>query len=421
MTDPRPTVGVDDIAELRSLLRRHDVAARRVALATIATWRATDLDRLGARAVLEAAGGAYPVVAAAHGDPAELLARLLWDAPHDVAVADVVRVSLVAGERTRRALVHLLAIRGGLEGLAGLEVLLGPDADTSTLPAATTALLDPLLLHPERDRVVRLCTSLVGVRGWTWHSCELLERLLAPSTDAIDRSTLDALAVEVDRVVADLVDACDRASRHGRSSGDSARVERESLARLVGLLGVIETLDATARAGWIPTTVLRLLGSADPRVSAMGVARRVLVGAPVASERIAFVGRDPLARVELARAVDGTFASLQLGDGFGRVALREGELVELLVDPTELARVPDEIEHVATQRVGPAGASTVDLYRFRLGSPHWSAARGWMIGAAGAFTGTSYLAEDECTLAEHVATIHAALTDWPGDGAAGAA
>ncbi len=93
-------------------------------------------------------------------------------------------------------------------------------------------------------------------------------------------------------------------------------------------------------------------------------------------------------------------------------------LTRWLAQVTELGRAPDEIEFLGERTMG---AEAVHLFRFRMHAPHWSSARGWMIGAAGAFTYSCYAAEDECSLEEHVAEMRTTLADWPDRRADGAA
>jgi hypothetical protein len=431
-----PAIGLDDVAELRALLRRRDIAARRVGLALLGSWSAEDLDVIGARAVLEAAGGSYPSLPGEHGHPAELLAQLLWARPDTVPVADVLRVFVVAGERARRALLHLLALRGDDDGMRALEGIVGCDTPAELLPAPTTPLLDPLLEHPDRERVTGLLITLLARQGWTWHAAGLLAQLETrnPST-ATERTAV--LAAVTEQVLA-LVDACNRAALGDPRSGDPARGERESLCTLVVLLDVLDELYPDRALG-------AMLGSADPRVAALGAARLLVRGAPVAPERLELIARDPMARADLHDGVAGTAAAPVLDelDELGDVAVHEGVLVRWLADVTELGRAPDEIEHVTTVVLatgptdtsgvaGPSAAASAEpvaeptgeplhLYRFRMNAPHWSSARGWMVGVSGAHTYSCYAAEDECDVAGHVRAVLTALADWPDRRADGAA
>lgn len=433
MRRPRhPTIGLDDVAELRSLLRRRDVAARRVGLALLRSWSAQDLDVVGARAVLEAAGGSYPSLPGEHDHPAELLATLLWGRPDTVPVIDVVRVIVVAGERARRALLHLLALRGDDEGLSGLESLVSAGTPVELLPTPTTPLLDPLLAHPRRDRVTSLLVELLTRPGWTWHAAGLLARLESTDPSSAERrgDVLEAVTTQV----LTLVDVCNRASLGDPRTGDPARSEREALATLVVVLDVLPELDAS-------TALAALLGSADPRVAALGATRLLARGAPVAPERLELIARDPLARADLHDGTAGTpaLAALARLDRLDDVAVHEGVLVRWLADVTELGRAPDEVEHVATvalaaptdsaepdeldvpRAVGSSVPEVLHLYRFRMNAPHWSSARGWMIGVAGAHTYSCYAAEDECDLDGHVRAVLTALAEWPDRRADGAA
>lgn len=427
-----PAIGLDDVAELRALLRRRDIAARRVGLALLGSWSAEDMDVIGARAVLEAAGGSYPSLPGEHEHPAELLARLLWARPSTVPVADVLRVFVVAGERARRALLHLLALRGDEDGMRALEAIVGCDTPAELLPAPTTPLLDPLLEHPDRERVTGLLVALLARHGWTWHAAGLLAQLetRSPST-ATERAAM--LAAVTEQVLV-LVDACNRAAIGDPRSGDPARGERESLCTLVVLLDVLAELEPDQALG-------AMLGSADPRVAALGAARMLVRGAPVAPERLELIARDPMARADLHDGLAGTAAARALDElsQLDDVTLNEGVLVRWLADVTELGRAPDEIEHVATvmlatgptdtpRAAGPGAAAGAEpagellhLYRFRMNAPHWSSARGWMIGVSGAHTYSCYAAEDECDVAGHVRAVLTALADWPDRRADGAA
>jgi hypothetical protein len=406
-------MGIDDVAELRALFRRADPVARRLGLALLADREASELDASSARAVLEAAGGAYARLEGEPADPAEEFARLLWDAPHLVDPSDVLRVHLVAGARARRALVGLLALRGGTEGLAALEVVLGPDADPGAVPAPTTPLLEPLLVHDDPERVARLLAVLLGRPAWRWHAADLLGRLAG--TGRLGPGALEAVRGALGEALGDLVTTCDAGAAAGdgtgHGTGDAARSARATLRALTRLLpsvrepGVCAVLDLA---------VARMLGSADPVVAALAVAERVRTGEPVAPERCALLARDPLARVELSEAFGDAIAGFGPADPhYGDVALHEGRLVRFLAGATELGRAPDEVEHLGEHRVGDDRAGSVHLFRFRLRAPHWSSARGWMVGASGAFTSTLYEAEDERTPAGHVAALAAESERWP--------
>ena len=409
---PEPAVGLDDVAELRSILRRPDVAARRVGLALLRTWSDLDLDATGARAVLEASGGAYPAIDGDPEHPGELLVQLLWGHPQLVAVPDLLRVYLIADERTRRGLLHLLAIRGGDEGLAGLEHLFGQHSPDELLPVPTEPLLEPLLSHPESSRVTRLLSAALAQPGWTWHAADLLRRMDAARHGDVEtrRDLLDAASSSAQA----LVESCNRSMASKDRQQDPARSAREALASLLRLLDDLEDLDQHE-------LLLGLLSSADPRVGAMGAARLVARGVPIAPERTGLISRDPVARADLHDELRSLKALDPENPELDGVELAEGELTRWLAGVTELGRAPDEMEFVTSVSGAGSGPGPFHLFRFRVRSPHWSAARGWMIGVGGACTASCYVAEDEGSPAHHVSTVQSALDDWPDRRADGAA
>jgi hypothetical protein len=223
---------------------------------------------------------------------------------------------------------------------------------------------------------------------------------------------------------------CNRAALGDPRAGDPVRTERAALVAIVRLLDTLDDVDQRA-------ALLHLLGSSDPRLAALGAARLVRRGEPVAPERLALIARDPVARADLhdgiaTKGPAGPAADVAWADD---VEVHEGRMVRWLADVTELGRAPDEIEHVtvvrlpddpSVRRTHPSmahlrGANVLFVFRFRMHAPHWSSARGWMIGVAGAHTSTAYRAEDECSVAEHVQDILDALAEWPDRRADGAA
>jgi len=423
-------IGVDEVAELRALLRRRDVAARQLAMAMLGDWSERPLDAVGGRAVLEAASGTYPSVARDTRHPAEALARLLWAQPELVPVGDVLRVFVISGDRARRAFLHLLALRADDEGLRGLEFLLGLDGPDDLLPVPTAPLLDPMLVHPDVTRLVALFVALASRRGWTWHAVALLHQLqLEGRLGAEHRSRIvSGLSRLVDRTV----DACDRATgvtSDGVEAVDRSRADRERLAVIARLLVALPDPAALA-------PLYRMLGSADPRVSVIGVVALVQRRAEVGSDRFELLARDPSALAALHDGLAAVDATCLIPERYLEPeVLAQAELVRWLSSVTELGRAPDEIEPIATHQVRVDGAddglggtsgvydAQVHLFRFRMRSPHWSHARGWMVGTAGEWTYSCYAAEDEQSLDDHIESVRLAAAQWPdapgGGGGAG--
>jgi hypothetical protein len=70
-------------------------------------------------------------------------------------------------------------------------------------------------------------------------------------------------------------------------------------------------------------------------------------------------------------------------------AFAESEMVDWLTYPTELSRVPDEIELMAVvPEAHEEGPGDTYVFRFRTLPPHWAAKKGWTAGVAGPFLRT---------------------------------
>jgi hypothetical protein len=111
-----------------------------------------------------------------------------------------------------------------------------------------------------------------------------------------------------------------------------------------------------------------------------------------------------------------------------QAAFAEAEMVRWLVYPTELGRVPDQIELkkvVSIDAGGKDGALDYYLFRFRTLPGHWAAKDGWMAGVAGPFlrkdaptteaqgdTFSEFERWDSRTPAEHVGDVRELLDEW---------
>ncbi|CAN5591728.1 hypothetical protein BH10ACT3_BH10ACT3_04990 [soil metagenome] len=416
-----PVIGVDEVAELRSLLRRRDIAARQLALGILATWSGEHLDQVGGRAVLEAASGRYPSVARDTSHPAETLARMLWAQPRLVPVGDVLRVFIISGERSRRAFLHLLALRGDDDGLRGLEFLLGPDGPSDLIPVPTTPLLDPILDHPDVTRLVPMFVALGHRPGWTWHVAGLLHELQIHGR--LNGDERAEVVQGLGTLVSHSVDACDRMVVEDRRDHvdtlDGSRTDRERVSSLAKLL-----VSMPGDASLAP--LFRMLSSADPRVSAVGAVALVERRQPVGSDRFEMLARDPAALSTLYRGLAALDATCLIPERYLEPELlAQADLVRWLSNITELGRAPDEIEPIASRQVRIDGAddglggrtgvydAEVHLFRFRMRAPHWSHARGWMIGTAGEWTYSCYAAEDAQSLDDHIESVRMAASRWP--------
>lgn len=413
------------VEELRAQLRCADARLRASAVARLRSWQGRLLEPSAAEQVLRAATAAYPWVAEVPDDVGELLVQLLWSDPSQVDPRRVQHTYPLCAERARRALLHLLALRVDEDAVQVVSELIDLDGPWDLLPVPTDDLLRPLLDAPGVERLAQPLVLVAWRRGWAGHVADLLVGMLRRGL--LDDGAREAVAAGLAPFAEGLLDTCNRCASVPSTRGDLSRVDRRRLGSLLPLF-------TRLRVGGGPHPVLRrALASADPRVAAMAVVEMARSGAVVAEERVALVAKDPEARTLL---VDGLAA---LGRQFavplaasGERSLAEGELVRWLASETQMGIAPDEVEHrgcvVAPQQWGHG---VVHVFAFRVRPPHWSAERGWMLGAVGpydpsaelhprrrvGFTAFSlYLPEDDAPLVEHVAAMAEALAaDLPGE------
>jgi hypothetical protein len=413
------------IEEVRAQLRCADAQLRASAVARLRSWQGRPLEPSAADQVLRAAAAAYPWVAEVSDDVGELLVQLLWSAPAQVDPRRVQHTYPLCAERTRRAMLHLLALRVDEDAVDVVGELLDLDGPWDLLPVPTEDLLHPLLDAPGVQRLAEPLVLVAWRRGWSAHVADLLHGML--QRGLLDDGARAAVAAGLAPLAEGLLDTCNRCTAVPSTRGDLSRVDRRRLGSLLPLF-------TRLRVGDGPHPVLRrALASADPRVAAMAVVEMARSGAVVADERVALVAKNPEARAVL---VDG-FAAI--GRQFavpltvsGERSLAEGELVRWLASETQLGIAPDEVEHRGCV-VAPRqwGHGIVQVFAFRVRPPHWSAERGWMLGAVGPYDPSAelhprrrggfaayslYLPEDDGPLAEHVAAMAEALAaDLPGE------
>jgi hypothetical protein len=426
-TDGVPLCGAH-VEELRAQLRCADPELRAVAVRRLRAWRGRPLGPGAVEQVLRAATVAYPWVAAVGDDVGELLVQLLWSAPGEVDPRKVQHTYPLCAERARRALLHLLALRGDAEALEVVGQLLDLDGHWDLLPVPTEDLLTPLLEAPGVERLAQPLVLVAWRRGWSPHVADLLTGMLRRGL--LDEEASRAVAGGLAPLVEGLLDTCNRCTAVPPARGDLSRVDRR---RLAALLPVFTRLGA---AGGEPHPVLRrALASADPRVAALAVLEMARSGAIVADERVALVARDPEARAVLVAGLAALGRQFALPAAVSdERSLAEAEMVRWLASETQLGVAPDEVEHRGCVAAPPQwGQGVLHVFAFRVRPPHWSAERGWMLAAVGPYDPSAelhpragegfaafslYLSEDGGTLGAHVLAMAEALAaDLPGEAA----
>ncbi len=341
-------------------------------------WKGRVLADDAALKVLAGTTTSYPWVHNVVDDVGEHLVELLLRDPHQVPVAEVERAYSLCSDRARRGLLRLLALRGDDAGVEALTHLVGSDGPWDLLPVPSEDLLVPILSARSAGRLAVPLASVAWRRGWAQHCADMLFEIrldgkLPVSDERLVAETLEPLLV-------DLVDSCNRAVVVRDSGSDVSRVDRRALDALLPTVALFPS----AHAGRV---LQRALGSADPRVSAMALSVMIRRNLPVAEDRVEIICRDPEARSILLRGLEEIewHTSVPLLHG-SAASVGEAALVSWLASDPQLGVAPDEIEFRESLPAPRAwGAGELRVYAFRLRSPHWSAERGWMIGAVGPF------------------------------------
>jgi hypothetical protein len=133
----------------------------------------------------------------------------------------------------------------------------------------------------------------------------------------------------------------------------------------------------------------RALNYSDPRLKFFAIASLLRLGKEIPSEEIAAVAaeaetRNWLYQMLLERRQGSLFPKKYLT----QAAFAASDMVNWLTYPTELGRVPDEIELMKVVPIDtglPGGIYDYYLFRFRTHAPHRAAKDGWMAGVSGPF------------------------------------
>jgi hypothetical protein len=148
----------------------------------------------------------------------------------------------------------------------------------------------------------------------------------------------------------------------------------------------------------------------DPRLKHFALVSLLRLGKPAAKKHVEEVARHAEMRSELYIALKQLGKSSLFPEKFRtQRSFAEADMVNWLVYPTELNRVPDEIELMKVVIVDtglPDGVYDYYLFRFRTKEPHWAAKDGWMAGVSG-----PYLRKDQPTT-EALGDTFSTFTKW---------
>lgn len=160
--------------------------------------------------------------------------------------------------------------------------------------------------------------------------------------------------------------------------GDGPRaLELEYLVDVLGHLPIAESESALRRALALPEPGLKYF-------AASGLIRS---GREVPDAALASIAAEPAWRVPLYETLAAAGQRARFPAKFGtQEALAASEMCRWLAYPTELGRVPDEIELLkVVTRPGDHGPVDYYVFRFRTRPPHWAAKDGWLRGVAGGY------------------------------------
>lgn len=400
-------VAETELSEVRLLLRQPHLAARRVAVGIISSWDADSLLSVDPLELLAAATERFPCIAHEASRPTEQLAKLLWSRPHSVSTAAVVDSVLQADQHARWAMIRLLVLRQDSQGVQAIQFLLSMDGFVDVLTPPSYAVFDPLLQYSsaeDHEHLLDLSALAQGFAellirpGWTCQIAAFLQQVQQGGRldGTAGRQVLATASALASTIVAD----CNAAI--------GQRLAVESGADALQTLTCLASLLASFHRPGEHSPLYRMLGSADPLVSVIGVVALTDCGMKVGSDRIEMLARDPRTLSPLFHALDdlGEAGIIPLKYRTSR-NLALSELVEWLSEESELGRPPDEIEWLGTWN-----EDDLELFRFRVSAPHWSYQRGWIVGVAGAWTHSCYFAVDEMTTEEHIHNLQLAVENW---------
>lgn len=185
--------------------------------------------------------------------------------------------------------------------------------------------------------------------------------------------------------------------------------------------------------GYFPTNDVKTeLGSAltylDLKLKYFAVTSLLRLGEDVDASHILDVARSAEMRNFLYNELEKLELELYPEAYKTQKAFAESEMVNWLVYPTELGRVPDEIELMKVVEIDTGtrdGVIEYYVYRFRTFEPHWAAEYGWVAGVSGPFilkdapstvaygdTFSSFEPWDCMSPEEHVGNIQEIINRW---------
>jgi len=199
-------------------------------------------------------------------------------------------------------------------------------------------------------------------------------------TEAVARSTPQL--VEAYQPLADQLRPAQQATGVAWMWEDDYRDRRARAALLLDLFGYCPP-------AFVESKLREALNFADAILKYFAIVSLLRLGKTVSAEDISAVAaraetRNWLYQFLQNQKQEGLFPKKFLT----QAAFAESDMVNWLVYPTELGRVPDEIELMKVVPIDTGLAGGIYdyyLFRFRTLEPHWAAKNGWIAGVSGPF------------------------------------
>ena len=203
----------------------------------------------------------------------------------------------------------------------------------------------------------------------------------------------------------------------------------ESYSELRFDAGLMLDLLAYFPASKVEPSLQEALDFRDPRLKFFAIASLLKLGKQIDAKHIADVASHAEMRNFLFKSLQKHGRSALYPAKFKtQAAFAESDMVNWLTYPTELGRVPDEIELMKVVPIDtglPGGIYEYCLFRFRTHEPHWAAKDGWMAGVSGPFlrgkeattqslgdTFSTFSKWDSKKPDEHVGNIKELMKEW---------
>ena len=283
----------------------------------------------------------------------------------------------------------LLAALESREAAEALMTIVRTHAPTGKLPSLITGRLVRKLRHPDVffPEILKYTSSSPKLSFEIHHFC--LDHCEAQLLSPAQRAALTDPILSSYRELSQKLRPAQKDQGIAWIWQDSYQDARHHAGLLLDLLGYLP-------ADRVEKPLRDALEYRDPRLKYFALISLLRLGKAVDPKHVEDVAGSAEVRNWLYTSLKELDKSSLFPERFRtQAAFAEADMVNWLVFPTELARVPDEIElmKVVTIDTGlPDGLYDYYLFRFRTKPPHWAAEKGWIAGVSG-----PYLRKDEPT------------------------